>query len=475
VAVEPVARPTAFRRRLALAFVLAVGLATAGLHLTAFVLVRDSLLRGSVDRAMPAARFAVDLATEHVGAAAGTEDDELEAVIEELQRRTRFDAVLIHGPDEFRSSNAIGLDQIPDELEEKVRSASAEEEDLPYVRTEIDDLPHLIFGADLPETDDQLYLVVAQQRVTRDISDIRRIFLASWVVVVLAAALLGSLMARRVLQPIAKASGAARSLAEGLLDTRIPSGPADEFGAWTDSFNQMADALQAKITALREARDRERRFTADVSHELRTPLTALMGAASVLSEELDGLPQSARRPAELLIQDVRRLRLLVDDVMEISRLDAGQEAIIADRFDAADVIRSFLRARDWSDRVRLVATASSISSDVRCFERVISNLIHNALEHGSEPVDVSVATAGEAIEVVVSDTGPGIPEDHLPKLFDRFYKVDPSRSSEGSGLGLAIARENARLLGGDISVESEPGRGTSFRVVLPRDRSVTEE
>src|SRR5207244_916785 len=138
-----------------------------------------------------------------------------------------------------------------------------------------------------------------------------------WVLAVAVAAATGLLLARRTLGPVARASRAARDLAEGLLDTRLPVETRDEFGAWATSFNEMASALEAKIEALSEARERERRFTSDVAHELRTPLSAVVGEASLLREHLAELPAEVRRPAELLVGDVGRLRRLVEELMEI--------------------------------------------------------------------------------------------------------------------------------------------------------------
>jgi two-component system sensor histidine kinase MtrB len=223
----------------------------------------------------------------------------------------------------------------------------------------------------------------------------------------------------------------------------------------------MAGALETKIEALSAAEARERRFTADVAHELRTPLTGLVGEASLLSEHLDQMPAESRRPAELLISDIGRLRTLVEELMEISRLDAGAESVQLERVDLAALTRAVLRSRGWDERVQLSGEAV-VTSDPRRLERILANLIGNALDHGGDGVAVSVA----ADSVEVADHGPGIAPEHLPHLFDRFYKADPARSGRGSGLGLAIAQENARLLGGKIEVESEPGQGSWFTLRL---------
>ena len=174
------------------------------------------------------------------------------------------------------------------------------------------------------------------------------------------------------------------------------------------------------------------------------------------------MPAESRRPAELLISDVGRLRTLVEELMEISRLDAGAESVHAETVDLAALTRAVLRSRGWEERVALDGGEAVVTSDPRRLERILANLVGNALEHGADGVEVRVGS--DFVEV--SDHGPGISPEHLPHVFDRFYKADPSRSGRGSGLGLAIAQENARLLGGEIEVDSEPGRGSRFTLRL---------
>ena len=229
----------------------------------------------------------------------------------------------------------------------------------------------------------------------------------------------------------------------------------------------MADALEAKITALSEAQARERRFTADVAHELRTPLTAIVNEASLLAEHIERMPPDARRPAQLLVEDVKRLRDLVEDLMEISRLDAGTQPVRPERVDLGSLVATAVRARGWSDRVRLETSEAMLETDPRRVEQIVANLIGNALEHGGRDVAVRVGADGIGSFVEVSDRGPGIAREDLPHLFERFYKADPARTGRGTGLGLAIALENARLLGGDVQVWSDQGVGTRFTLRLP--------
>ena len=231
-------------------------------------------------------------------------------------------------------------------------------------------------------------------------------------------------------------------------------------------FNEMAQALEEKIHALSEAQARERRFTSDVAHELRTPVTALAGEASLLAEHLDRMPLEARRPAQLLVDDVSRLRRLVEELMEISRLDAGREDVRTEPVALNSLTARVLGSRGWAATVSLDAEPVDVVTDPRRAERILSNLIDNALAHGGRDVAVYVGRDESDAFVEVRDRGPGIAPEHLPHVFDRFYKADPARATGGSGLGLAIALENARLLGGRIDAWSELGVGSSFTLRL---------
>ena len=190
----------------------------------------------------------------------------------------------------------------------------------------------------------------------------------------------------------------------------------------------MADALEAKITALSEAQARERRFTADVAHELRTPLTAIVNEASLLGEHLDRMPPEARRPAELLVEDVKRLRDLVEDLLEISRLDAGTQPVRPERVDLGSLVGAAVRARGWQDRVELRADEVVLETDPRRVERIVANLAGNALEHGGREVSIHVGRDGLGAFVEVADRGAGVAPEDLPHLFERFYKADPART-----------------------------------------------
>lgn len=458
--IERAIRPGRLRRRLTLAFTLAAGLSAAALAAASYVLVREARLSDSVDRALEQSTFNLVLANELLADGAGPdENDELLAAYE---RRGAFEVVGRTGTQTFSSSLSVRMRQVPEDLRGLVQRG-----DLAYERIDVTGARYLVVGGRVADADTELYYFFSEDRLFDELAQLRNILLGGVAALLLLGALAGTVLARRILRPVARASAAAHSLAEGLLETRLPVESADEFGAWAASFNEMADALEAKIAELSEAQARERRFTADVAHELRTPLTALVAEASFLADHLERMPSEARRPAELLVEDVARLRDLVEDLMEISRIDAGQARVRRERVDLAALVPALVRSRRWDGRVRVAGDETVVETDPRRVERIVGNLVGNALEHGLGDVEVRVARDSAGALVEVSDRGHGISPAELPRIFDRFYKGDPARAGPGSGLGLAIALENARLLGGDLHVESDLGRGSRFTLRLP--------
>jgi signal transduction histidine kinase len=435
------------RRRLTLVLALAVGLSGIALGAGSYFLVRHNLLADSVDSSIVQTRRNLAVAPSY---------PDTGKLVDQYKSRGNFLTVATRGGQTFLSSTSVSLRSVPAGLRAIVGRG-----ELGYQRTTVAGDRFLVTGAPAANGT-KLYFFFPENGLRHELSVLRNVLLGGVGILVLLAALAGVVLARSTLRPVARANTAARSLAEGLLETRLPVEGRDEFGAWAQSFNEMAAALEAKIGELQAAQARERRFTADVAHELRTPLTALMGEASLLADHLDQLPPESRRPAELLIADVARLRKLVEDLMEISRFDAGAESVHTENVDVAALVRAAVRARGWDDRVRLEGDGLQVTSDPRRLERIVANLVDNALEHGGSPVSVRI---GEN-EIEVADDGPGIPREHLPHVFERFYKADASRSGGGTGLGLAIARENAILLGGELEVASEPGKGTRFTLRL---------
>jgi len=443
-----------FRRRLTITFALAVGLSAAALGTGSYFVVRHNLLADSVDSSVTQTRRNLEVA--RAFRSTGAND-----LVQAYRSRGDFETVAVRDGHVYLSGPQVSLNAVPAGLRELVARG-----ELGYQRTTIAGKHYLVTGAPAA-AGTRLYFFFSEEDLWHELAQLRNILLGGVGILVLLAALAGVVLARGTLRPVARASEAAHSLAEGLLETRLPVEGQDEFGAWAQSFNEMAAALEAKIAALSAAQARERRFTSDVAHELRTPLTALVGEASLLAEHLDRMPAESRRPAELLIADVGRLRRLVEELMEISRFDAGVESVHAEEVDVGALVAATLRARGWEERVRLDGNGLRVTSDPRRLERIVANLVDNALEHGATEVSVRLDGADGQALVAVADDGPGIAPEHVPHLFERFYKADAARSGEGTGLGLAIAQQNARLLGGEIGVESEPGSGSTFTLRLP--------
>jgi two-component system, OmpR family, sensor histidine kinase MtrB len=319
----------------------------------------------------------------------------------------------------------------------------------------------------------RLYLFFPLDDEAADLELLRNVLASVGVGLVLMSALVGVAAAGGTLRPLRRARVAAHRLEVGLLGTRLPEEGNDEFAELARAFNRMADALERTVADLRTLEASHRRFVSDVAHELRTPLTALTTAADVLDANAGGLNDAGRRSARLLVVESRRLAAMVEDLMEISRLDAGVAAMTWEPVDVRELVEKALARRGWEDRVEVVAGERvGTWADPRRVDAIVANLVGNALEHGGPPVRVAVVAAGQEAAVTVSDAGPGIPPEQLGSVFERFYKADPSRSRDGrsrggSGLGLAIARENARLHGGDVTVASDPGRGCRFTATLP--------
>jgi two-component system, OmpR family, sensor histidine kinase MtrB len=276
---------------------------------------------------------------------------------------------------------------------------------------------------------------------------------------------------RRVLRPVRRLAQAAQRMSGGDLSVRIKPKGRDELAQLTTAFNDMAAALEGKISELQQMEARARQFAGDVSHELRTPLTAMTAVADILPGHPD-LTGDAAAAAQLVSQEIRHLNRLVHDLIEISRFDAGTAQLVTDNTNVAAAVAACLRARGWSDVDTDIPAGLAMPLDRRRFDVILANLIGNALCHGRPPVAVQAsiqpADGGEQLALVVRDHGSGIPAEALPHVFERFYKADTARSrSEDSGLGLAIAWENTRLHGGHIEAANHPGGGAVFTLWLP--------
>ena len=328
--------------------------------------------------------------------------------------------------------------------------------------------PSLVLGGRSPGGGPDFYFVFPATSIEAALEQLRLgLIVAALVAIVLALATAG-LIARGILRPVSSGSAAAARIAGGDLSARVPAGGADEFARFAAEFNRMADSLASTVARLERSESQNRRFVADVSHELRTPLTALVAEASIIEAGLAGLPADARRAGELLVADVRRLRVLVDDLMELSRFDARAERAELQPVDLVATVRSIVNSRLPDAALQVPDEPVVVAGDVRRLDRIIGNLLDNARSHApGTDVEVMVTRNTSAATVEVADRGPGVPTDALAHLFERFYKADVSRHEGSSGLGLAIAAEHAALLGGGLAAENRPAGGLAVTLRLP--------
>jgi signal transduction histidine kinase len=450
--------PARFRRRLTAAFVLAAAVGAGVMAVLAIVVADEYRWRTYEDRSVNEARLVLALAPREL------DEDNFERLRGQYELRSESELVVSGAAGEFSTSPVLGVDAVPAEL----RDPPPPDGRLDPVEVTVDGRHYLVVGA-RASTGDRYWLFASVEELRASLGQLTRASAAAFVVTVLLAGVAGRLLARRTLRPVAAAAEVAEAITGGQRDARLPEG-ADEFGAWAASFNRMADTVQETIGQLERSADRERRFTADVAHELRTPLTGMAASAGILAELLPGLPAEARRPASVLVTDVRRLRILVLELLELSRLDAAADAFRPEPLDVEEAVAASRRGLGDAAPGALtvqVPPGCRVLAEPPRLDRILGNLLANAATHGGGVVDVQAVRDGADVVIEVCDDGPGVPDDELPRVFDRFAKSDRARASGGSGLGLAIARAQARAQGGDITVRNGDGGGACFAVRLP--------
>lgn len=326
----------------------------------------------------------------------------------------------------------------------------------------------------------ELYIGYNLQNTQNTLNFIQRSLVISGAVIIVAIAVVVIVMARLAVRPISNFAEIARRLTAGEKDARVPAQSDSHLEQLRLSFNEMADTLQARIAELSRLSALEQRFVSDVSHELRTPLTTIKLSLTVLQGQVSGLNVAQQRAVAVLAGEVQRFEVLLGDLLEISRYDAGKVVLELEEADVTAVVDEEIKTLQQYSAGEIVlvdlAQHPFLSLDVRRLRRILRNLLSNAIEHGEgRKIVVTLAVNAEALAITVRDWGVGIAAADVARVFDRFWRADPSRQRKlgGSGLGLAIAQEDAAVQGGQIDVWSAPGVGSQFRVTLPRDNSVT--
>jgi two-component system, OmpR family, sensor histidine kinase MtrB len=457
-----------FRGRLTVTVVALVVLTCAALGVSAYALAGRFLHDRLISESLSQAAFDISvLATERLSGSGTAQPVEAAALADAIRLRGGPE-VLIEFPQGDPYTSSIAVAGAADALSPAMRQLVSEGQ-LAYQSITLGDVPYLVVGGQRPGGGADIYLFFSAADEQADLAGLTQALAVVTVVLILIALVAARFVARGVLRPVREASEAAVRIRGGQLDSRVPVASRDEFGQWAGAFNEMAASLEKTVADLREAQARQRRFVSDVSHELRTPLTALVTEADLLRPRMATMDADGRHLGALLVADVARLRALVDDLMELSRFDAGVERVEIRQIDLAQFLRAVVGQRLPAASLRVPEGGLQVFTDPRRLERIVGNLLDNARLHGGGTVDVSADWAMGGVVVRVADRGPGVAPEVLDRIFERFAKGDPSRQAGGSGLGLAIAREHATILGGTLVARPRDGGGLVFELYLPRD------
>jgi len=304
----------------------------------------------------------------------------------------------------------------------------------------------------------------------------RLLFIHLGVGVVVAVAA-GLWLSRRFSRPLAMLAQGAQALRAGELGHRVALAGDDEFARVATSMNQMAERIAKQIQQLEADARRRQHLLADVAHELRSPVASMKTMAEALRDGIASGPERSQRAARAIAESAERMERLVKDMLELARLDLDELPLYRQPVDlralVADCLRSHRQAADAAG-IQIHPSADGqpvvVSGDPHRLNQVLDNLLDNAISHAGRGAEVRVTIdPRDPVVVTVADTGRGIAAEHLPYLFDPFYRVDVVRTpgQSHSGLGLRIARGLAQAHGGDLRIESEEGKGTRAVLTLP--------
>ncbi|MBT2380512.1 HAMP domain-containing histidine kinase [Streptomyces sp. ISL-111] len=382
-----------------------------------------------------------------------------------------------------RGSGSVEAASVPERLRQDVGKGQGAFQTYSLIRYSNgnESQPGLVVGKRLYDIDQQayeLYYLFPLTQEEKSLALVKTTLATAGLFVVVLLGAIAWFVVRQVVTPVRMAAGIAERLSAGKLQERMKVTGEDDIARLGEAFNKMAQNLQLKIQQLEELSRMQRRFVSDVSHELRTPLTTVRMAADVIHEARADFDPVTARSAELLGDQLDRFESLLSDLLEISRFDAGAAALEAEPIDLRAVVHRVIGgaeplAERKGSRILVVGDDQPViaEADTRRVERVLRNLVVNAVEHGEgRDVVVRMGVAQGAVAVAVRDYGVGLKPGEATRVFNRFWRADPARArtTGGTGLGLSIAVEDARLHGGWLQAWGEPGGGSQFRLTLPR-------
>jgi two-component system, OmpR family, sensor histidine kinase MtrB len=472
---------------------------------------RDGLLDHRVSAVVAEANNETTEARSRLAAAPGTEIDatsQQRALVDPIIQRggTRGFSVVLAGPvggagnriaDGALFTPGLRTASVPSSLEEQFdKSVASTAWTYTRIRTtagtdgSVRTQPGIVVGSPvrLPADGETyvLYYLFPLDEEQETLALVTRALLTAAVLLLVLVAGMTWLVTRQVVTPIRLARRVAERLAAGHLQERVRVKGEDDLARLATSFNQMASNLQRQIRQLEELSRVQRRFVSDVSHELRTPLTTVRMASDMLHDARYGFEPATARAAELLQTELDRFETLLVDLLEISRFDAGAAVLEAEDVNLVDVAhrvvdmtRALARQRDVKVVVRAPAHPCLAEADVRRVERIVRNLVTNAIDHaktGGRGAGIVIHVAGDehAAAIAVRDYGVGLAAGESAMVFNRFWRADPARArtSGGTGLGLSISLEDTHLHGGWLQAWGRPGEGAQFRLTLPRRAGV---
>ena len=452
-------RRLGLRARITLAFAVGALLLSALLAATTWALTRENLLNQREDSATVVVYQNAEIVQQRV------RDTDAQTLLGSLPRRSA----------PSRSSTTDDEDYIA--LTPGVRAGRAARRSCAKavvdgqpsrMRYRIDGEMQLAVGIPIPSEQVAYFEIVSLQDVEDTLDALAVSLFGASLVTTLAGAAFGWWASRRALRPLSGVSSAATALAAGRLDTRLEPSDDPDLRSITSSFNDMAQALQDRI-------ERDARFASDVSHELRSPLMTLAASVEVMDNQRDDLPERARAALDLMVGDIDRFQQLVEDLLEISRFDAGVVRLELEEVHLAElVMQAVSHSTDADVPVELDAELAGVvvQADKRRIVRVIANLIDNAAKYGGGATSVSLRKVDHGVQIAVEDRGEGVPEEDRDLIFNRFNRgtvAGRRGSSEGVGLGLALVNEHVNLHGGRVWVEdrADGQEGARFVVELP--------
>ncbi len=336
--------------------------------------------------------------------------------------------------------------------------AQVQERRMPSVqRVGVDGQPFLVVGVPL-DTGDAYFEIGALSDLQDTLRSLARTLFAVGALTTVAGAVAGLWAGQRVLRPLAEVASAAQRVSQGDMTVRLEPSPDPDLMPITESFNTMVDEVAVRM-------ERDRRFAADVSHELRSPLQVLTSASSVLMNRADELDPRSRAAASLVALEAARFTDLVQDLLELAR-----DELPLNRQDIDVAVQLTDLAAGRVADLDLARAPAHWSLDRRRFERVVANLLDNAVRHGGGPVRLGAFVEDARLVVEIDDAGPGVPQEERGLIFDRFGRGRAASArghSDGTGLGLSLVAQHAAAHGGTVTVLDRPGGGARFRVEIP--------